>query len=567
VTRVKRQSTARLAAAALALAGCAREPVSPADTIYYGGSVVTMDGAGTVADAVAVGGGRILAVGTRAAVERAGRAPRTRMVDLRGRTMVPGFVDAAGHLLRAMAATGQPSVASPPGGPVRDPAAIAGQLAGFARAANLRPGELVMGYGYDGALVPAGGTLTRDPLDAALPRNPVIVVHASGRGAVLNSAALRRFGISAATAAPPGGTIARRPGTREPAGPLMEAAWFSVQRQLPPPAPGGEGERLRRVQELYAAAGVTTAQGGAATADEVELLARAAERGALFIDVVAHPAFTELDRVLLRHPALSFGRYQDRLKLGGVSITVDGPPETGAAYLATPYPRGGPYGGDGWRGAPLVTRELLAGAVRRCYDDGLQLYVEASGDAAIDMLLAAHESAAAGSPSADRRTTVIHAQRVRRDQLVKFARYRIVPSFHTEPLFPPGAEPAERAPLRAAVRLGLRPTIHTDRDPLPLAPMPAVWWAATGGEAAGGRLTPEEALRALTLDAARQLFEDGAKGSIEPGKLADLVVLSDNPLTVRPDEIRRIRVLETIKEGKTIYRAPRPRARRTMGVP
>jgi predicted amidohydrolase YtcJ len=185
-------------------------------------------------------------------------------------------------------------------------------------------------------------------------------------------------------------------------------------------------------------------------------------------------------------------------------------------------------------------------------------------------LLRAHEYAAPGSLDKDRRTTVIHSQFVRPDQLDKYAAYKIIPSFYTEHTFYFGdTHVANRgkeqafflSPMRAAIDKGLHPTNHTDFVVAPLDQMFVMWTAVNrisrGGVVIGPdqRVTPLEALKAITIDAAYQYFEETSKGSIEVGKLADLVVLDRNPLTVAPMAIKDIKVVETIKEGKTIYRA------------
>jgi hypothetical protein len=196
--------------------------------------------------------------------------------------------------------------------------------------------------------------------------------------------------------------------------------------------------------------------------------------------------------------------------------------------------------------------------------------MHANGDAAIDMLLRAHEYAAAGSLDKDRRTTIIHSQFVRADQLDKYAAYKLIPSFYTEHTYyfgdthvlNRGREQAYfLSPMRAAIDKGIRPTNHTDFVVAPLDQMFVMWTAVNrlsrGGEVIGPdqRITALEALKAITINAAYQYREEASKGTLEVGKLADLVILDKNPLTVDPMAIKDIKVVETIKEGKTIYKA------------
>jgi predicted amidohydrolase YtcJ len=539
-----------------------------ADTIYFGGDVVTVNDAQPSVEAVAVKSGRILAVGTRIAVEKAHKGIGTKVVDLVGRTLVPGFIDPHSHFMNSLAMKDMANVSSPPVGPATNPEEIAVELRKFADAKGTRPGELVIGYGYDENQMAEGRALTRDDLDKVFPDNPVLVLHVSLHGAVLNSAAMAKFGITAATPTPSGGVIVRKAGSQEPAGLVMETAFLPIFAQLPTPTPEQEIEQLKFGQRMYAAAGVTTAHEGATHAHQVELLKRGAGQGALFIDVIAYPFITDLDKVLAANPAASFGRYRNRLKLGGCKITMDGSPQGRTAYFTAPYLTGGPGGENDWRGEPTFPQDTFNRMLKKCYDLGLQVMLHANGDAAIDMILAGHAFAAAGSMDKDRRSTVIHSQFVRRDQLQKYVDYRLIPSFYTEHAYffsdahirNRGREQAYfLSPMKSAITSGLRPTNHTDFNVLPIDHMMVIWSAVNrtsrSGEVIGPdeRVSPLEALKAITINAAYQDFEEATKGSIEPGKLADLVILDGNPLTVKPDAIKDIKVLETIKEGKTIY--------------
>lgn len=215
---------------------------------------------------------------------------------------------------------------------------------------------------------------------------------------------------------------------------------------------------------------------------------------------------------------------------------------------------------------------MLAGT-KKCYDNNLQVLFHANGDAAIDFLLQAHEKAVgSGDLAADRRTVCIHCQFVRRDQLPKLKAYGIVPALFTDHTFffadthirnRGMAQASFISPMKSAAALGLRPTNHTDAFVVPIDQMMTMWTAvnrqARSGVIVGPeeRVTPLQALKAITIDAAYQYREEDSKGSIEAGKRADLVVLSANPLTVKPMAIKDIKVLETVKDGKTIYATKR----------
>lgn len=573
-----------LSLAALALAGCSKGPAEAApagstaaaagqaaDSIYFGGEIITVNDAQPSAEAIAIKDGKIIAVGRLSELTESSKGADTRMVDLEGRTLLPGFIDPHSHFINGMAMEDQANITAPPVGPASTAAEIVAELQRFAEAKSKKPGDIILGYGYDDNMLPGDHPLTRDDLDPAFPDNPVIVMHVSTHGAVLNSAALKKFGISAATKTPEGGVIARKPGSQEPTGLLMETAWIPLHEQLPAASRDQEPSQIKYAQDLYAAAGVTTAQDGASMAPHVEILQRAANRGELFIDVISYPFIGDLEKVLQAHPANTFGRYGHRFKLGGCKILADGSPQGKTAYFTTPYLTGGPSGEKHWRGEPTFPQEVLNGMFKTCYDNGLQVIAHANGDAGIDAVLKGHESAIAGAVDKDRRTVIIHSQFVRKDQLQKYVEYGMIPSFYTEHTFffgeahikNRGLEQASFiSPMKTAIGMGLRPTNHTDFSVVPVDQMMVVWSAVNrtlrSGEALGPseRISPMDAIKAITINAAYQYFEQDRKGSIEPGKLADLVILDKNPLTVAPDDIKSVKVLETIKEGKTIYIAP-----------
>ena len=350
----------------------------------------------------------------------------------------------------------------------------------------------------------------------------------------------------------------------------METAWLPIFSSLPKPTTEQEVEWSKAGQMIYAAAGITTAQEGATHAADIAIMQRAAAGGATLIDVIAFPFILDLDAILKENPVSTFGTYKNHVKLGGVKITLDGSAQGRTAYFTKPYLVDGPAGQKNWRGELPFPQDTVNAWFKRVYDLGLPLNVHGNGDAALDVLLKAHEYAAAGSLDKDRRTTVIHSQFVRLDQLDKYVQYKMIPSFFTEHTFYFGEAHLrqlgkERAyfssPMRTAIDKGLRPTNHTDYNVTPIDQLFVVWTAVNrvsrGGEVIGPdqRITPLEALKAITINAAYQYFEENSKGSIEPGKLADLVILDRNPLKVDPMAIRDIKVVETIKEGRTIYKA------------
>ncbi len=544
----------------------------PAERIIRGGSIVTVDPAQPTAEAVAIRGGKIVAVGAEADVLQH-KGPNTQVTDLAGRTLVPGFVDGHSHFFTCGTVQVQALCASPPAGPCTTVADVIGQLKKLRQRLQLGPGKFVVGFGYDPDLLAEKRAPTKQELDAAFPDNPVILVHVSGHGAMLNSKALAAYDITAATPTPSGGVIGREPGSSEPNGLLFETAFLPVFAKVPGPSDDEQIELLKTGQDLYLREGITTAQEGATMKHDLDLLRIAAARGLLKLDVIALPFITDLDAIFAGQPPRSEKAYTNRLRIGGVKLLMDGSPQGKTAFFTTPYLTGGPAGQKEWRGEPTFPQPLLNEMVKKVYDGGAQLFVHCNGDAAIDALLEAHRFAAGEDPAKPRGTVGIHSQFIRPDQLKKYAAWKITPSFFTLHCFYFGdthianrglEQAAFISPMKSARALGLRPSNHTDFNVSPLSQIFTIHTAVNrvtrSGQVLGAneRVTPLEALEAVTIDGARQYGEEATKGSIEVGKLADLAILSGNPLTVDPATIQDIRVEETIKEGATVWRRATP---------
>jgi hypothetical protein len=533
-----------------------------------GGDIVTVVDGQPIAEALAVKAGKIVAVGTTTEVLKL-RGPATKVVDLRGRALLPGFLDAHSHYFSSLTVANQVNVYAPPAGPGKDSASIVAELVRYRDEHKIAPGEVIQAYGYDDTVMPEGRLLNRDDLDKAFPDNPVIVGHVSMHGAVLNSAGMKKWGIASATKTPLGGVIVRKPGTEEPWGLIMETAFLPIFASLPKPSQQQEVAWSKAGQMLYARQGITTAHEGATHADDLETIKRVSNSDANIIDIIAFPFITDLDTVLIANPIENWGKYHKHFKIGGVKITIDGSPQGRTAYFTTPYLLGGPSGEKNWRGELAFPEAVINQAVKRVYELGVPLNLHANGDAAIDTFLKAHELAAVGELDKDRHVTLIHAQFSRPDQLNKYREYKLRPSFYTlHTYYFAEAHIANRgeaqarylSPMRDAIDKGLKPSNHTDFVVAPLDQMFMMWSAVARTSRAGAvigpeqRITPLEALKAMTINVANQYGEEASKGTLEVGKLADLVILDKNPLKVETSAIKTIQVLETIKEGKTIYR-------------
>jgi predicted amidohydrolase YtcJ len=557
------------------VSGCGRTDVANmpmenprvvADTVFTGGAIITANDDQPFAEAVAIKDGKILAVGTLKSISDF-QGDETVTVDLKGRTLSPGFVDGHAHVaqfgLQAMAAN---LLAAPDGnGDSIDD--LLTELKDFAAGPDVGRTGWIVGLGYDDSVLAEGRHPTRDDLDKVSTELPVIAVHISGHFSAVNSKGLELIGYDSESEDPPGGVIRRRPGSNEPNGVLEELASIPVMlKQLVPKTPEDAVYIMQKGVEKAMSFGYTTAQEGRAFASTHELLAAYSERIGFPIDVVSYIDYTELAPL---ESAWNQRGYENGYRVGGMKITLDGSPQGRTAWRTQPYiiP---PDGLDAdYAGYAAISDDDANAAVDLAYRNNWQVLVHANGDAAIDQFLAAVTSATAMHGKGDRRTTLIHGQYVREDQLDKMAELDITAS-----LFPMhtfywgdwhkqiiGDQLGNKiSPMRSALNRGIAVTSHTDA-PVALPNLMQVMWATVNRTSRSGvtigadeKITPEEAFKAITIWGARQHFEEGDKGSIEVGKRADLIVLSDNPLTIAEDHINQIVVMETIKDGAVVWR-------------
>jgi predicted amidohydrolase YtcJ len=523
-----------------------------------------MDAASSVAEALAVSGDRIAAVGSRKELQDWAGSD-TRVVDLEGRALLPGFIDGHGHFPGIGIFALHLDLNSPPIGTVESVEEIVARLQ--RKAAKTSRGQWVVGMGYDDTLLAERRHPTRADLDTASSKHPVAIIHISGHLAVVNSVALEKLEITAGTADPEGGRI-RRDSAGEPDGVLEETAMETVQAQVLSPSLLDGIKIAREASKRYARVGITTAQDGFAPKSHFAGLTWLSRLGVIPIRLVFWPTHEVVDEML--EGTFSFSSYNPEwVRLGAAKLIADGSIQGYTGYLSRPYhvaPRDDPD----YRGYPRMTREELLERVVRYHANGLQVAVHGNGDAAIDDILDAFDRAQKLHPRGDARPVVVHAQMAREDQLDRMKALDVIPSFfslHTyywgdrhRDIFMGPERAARMSPARSALARGLRFTIHCDTPVVPMEPLRLVWAAvnrrSANGALIGGeeRITPNQALRAVTIDAAFQHFEEGLKGSLEPGKLADLVILSRSPLE-DPEHIDSIDVLETIVGGRTVYRA------------
>lgn len=543
----------------------ARPPAAPHHELYVNGVVITMDASNTVAEAVLVRAGQIEAVGS--SEDLVSRIDDdTVVVDLRGRALMPGFIDAHGHFPGSGQTVFSVDLNSPPIGRVTDMEGLLGSLSAFAK--QRRDGWLV-GHGYDDTLLAEKRHPTRDDLDRISTSRPVAIVHVSGHLAVVNTVGLDILGIDESTPDPLGGVIVRDPLSadgRRPNGVLEETAARAVwEYTLDLGVMDGVRMTTQAAAE-YLSVGVTTASAGGMPTSVAKLLGLLSRLNQFPQRVALFPLFEEVGEALLSEELTLDAFAAGKVSVPRVKIIADGSIQGYTGYLSEPYYA--PFKGDPlYRGYPSVPREELLRQVSGLYERRIQVAIHCNGDASIDDGLDAIEAAMKAHPWPDARPLIIHAQMTRLDQIERMAALGVTPSFfsahtyywgdrHAAIFMGPGRA-ANMSPARWALEAGVRFSSHLDTPVTPMLPLQAVWSQISRESTAGVVIGPEQridrtsALRAVTIDAAWQVFMDDKIGSIEPGKRADLVVLSDNPLTAR--DVRSIKVDRTVIDGATVY--------------
>lgn len=540
-------------------------------TLYFNGTILTMDNAMPSAEAVLTEGERIEAVGPVSDLRAQANGP-LHEVDLQGHTMLPAFIDPHGHFPDpGFIQLYRVDLAAPPRGDCTDMATALQRLRD--KAADTPKDEWVMGVLFDNTAVAERRMPTRAELDSVSTDHPIWVLHASGHNGVANSYILNARGITDDTPDPVGGRFGRDTDTGALNG-LIEG--ISAMGDM------GDTDFLidqdrfwhgfRACRDEYLAHGVTFAQNAWASQTMLSHFASLPPGADPGIDVLLLP-IGELE------PELTCGAdpldwpETPYITLGPRKLFTDGAFQLQTAFLSAPYHQ--PSNPDAPCGMPYVDVSEHRREVQKLHDMGFQIHCHCNGDAGTDMFLGAVEAALKTTPRTDHRHTIIHGQVLRDDQMDRMIKLGVTVSFfsahihfwgdrHYDTFLGPDRA-ARISPAASAERRGIRYTIHNDASVTPTRPLHLAHCAVNRQTASGQTLGDQEkisalsALKAQTLDAAWQVFQEHERGSIEKGKLADFVVLSANPLD-DPQEVRNLGVLYTIRRGDCVYQAGQTRA-------
>lgn len=536
------------------------------DLIFSGGPVITLDGGDRVAEALAVDEGRIVAVGSLAEVS-VFATDATRHIDLAGKALLPGFVDSHSHAnfigLQAMSANLLPA----PDGEGNSIGALQRVLREYIDSEPLLTESVgwVVGFGYDDSQLAEQRHPTRQDLDAVSTDVPIVIIHQSGHLGVANTLGLKLSGVGPDTPDPDGGAFRREADGRQPNGVAEEYAFFRLLFAALAKVDADMQERMLVAGvKSMASFGYTTAQEGRASPETMGAMGRVAARDVLPIDLVAYP-----DMLMVEEGFSPSRQYHNRYRVGGVKLTIDGSPQGKTAWLSEPY-HVPPLGQDeSYAGYAAITSDVVNASVLKAWANDWQILVHANGDAAIDALIGAVAEAQKAHPQVDNRPVLIHGQTLREDQVDALKTLGIFPSlfpmhtfywgdWHRDSVL--GPQRAEHISPTGWLRE--RNMIFGSHHDAPVAlPNSMRVLSATvtrrtrSGQVLGTqhRVDVATGLRAMTIWPAWQHFEEDDKGTLEVGKLADLVVLSRNPLAVDPETLVDIGVMATYKEGILVY--------------
>ena len=558
----------------IALSGCmtVKAPQTTTEKLFYGGSILTMEGMQPkYAEALLVKDGKIVFVGSKQQAERLADT-QVQYINLNNKTLLPSFIDAHSHVnmvgFHQMVANLYPM----PDGSVSDINSLVNVMNTW-KTQNptviKTMGGWILGNGYDDAQLSEQRHPTATDLDRVSKDQPVMILHQSGHLASVNHKALELLNFNQNTPNPEGGVIRREANSNVPNGVLEESALFtaigSIFKDVPPQV---MFQIAQKGIDAYVKNGFTTVQEGRADQGTTEMWHALAKQNQLPIDVVSYPDITTSQEYMLKQG--SSRQYDHHFRIGGVKISLDGSPQGKTAWLTQPYlvpPEGKDKSYKGY--AAIKDDQQVNQYINLAFKQGWQVLAHANGDAAIDQFIGAVKDATAKQGKADRRSVLIHSQTIRDDQLDQLKALDIIPSFFSLHTFYWGdwhrqqtlgeVRAARISPTATALKKQLIFTEHHDAPVVP--PNSLMMLDATVNRVtrsndvlgADERISPYLALKSMTDWAAYQYFEDQHKGTLTQGKLADLVILDQNPLTIPSREIKNIQVLATYKEGNLIY--------------
>lgn len=518
--------------------------------LFYNGDIITMES--KECEAVLVEDGLIKKAGSYEDLKKM-TDKGCQVTDLKGGCLMPSFIDAHSHFLQFANTLRFVSLKE-----AKSISDIQTYIREYMSKKHTKEGEWIIGFGYDHNNLAEKRHPNRQELDAVSDKNPIVIANASFHMGVINSMGLASYGLTDSVKDPEGGLYGRDeqghlngyleeiPFMRGPGMRIMDLS--------------GVDDYAVEAQQTYASFGITTAQEGFANKNDVETYLRLGKNHKLLLDMVAYVDIVKAADTVQNRTDLK--EYCNRFRIGGYKIFLDGSPQGKTAWLTRPYENSGDYCGYATYSDADVDKYI-----QQALDENRQILCHCNGDAASQQMLDAfHHSR---QKTTDTRPVMVHAQTLRPDQLPQLKETGVMPSFFVAHVYYWGDVHIQNLGLERASKIsctgsalkeGLRFSFHQD-SPVIMPDMLETVSIAVNRQTKDGvllgedeRISVMDALKAVTIDAAYQYFEEDKKGSIKEGKLADLMILNENPLKIDKKKIGKIQVLETIKEGTTIYK-------------
>lgn len=523
--------------------------------IYYNANVITMDEILPHAEAVVVNDGKITFVGANeeALIQKDGAV----LIDLGKNTLLPGFIDTHSHFSGMAFSTLHCSLEG-----ARSFDEIKNRIISFIKERNISEGDWVVADNYDQNILEEKAHPTSKFIDEFAANYAVSLQHKSGHMGVFNTLALEKLGVTIDTPNREGGLIGKD--ELGLTGYMEEADYIEYIKAKPMPSQEEIFKGFCSAQKTYASYGITTAQEGLFVKELSGLYKALQMQDLLDIDIVGYVDCNNKE-LLLEQFNDCIKEYKSHFKIGGIKLLLDGSPQGKTAWMKTPY-----VGGKDYYGYPAMKEEKILEQFRYAVDKKLQVLAHCNGDAACEQYIRAVEKIREECPVInDMRTVMVHAQFLQKENVPALKTTNIIPSFFVAHVYHWGdihiqnfgEERAEKiCPVKTAIDNDIVYTFHQD-SPIIMPDMVETLWIATNRKTKEGvvlgtdeRVSIYEALKGITINAAYQYFEEEIKGSITVGKVADFVILDKNPMKMEKEKLRDIKVLETIKEGNTIFK-------------
>lgn len=534
--------------------------------IYYNGTILTIDNNSSIFEALLIEDGIIKELGSSFEILNL-KDSRTKLINLNGRTLMPSFIDAHSHItsyaqtLKIINLSNCTSFED-----------IYNTMKNFINKNSLSPDEWIIGFNYDNEKLLEKNHPDKLLLDKLSNTNPIILSHISGHMAVVNSIGLSIFNISNISKNPKGGEISRFKNSNEPNGLLKENAFFENSSKIPSPSISDLSNLLAKAQDDYLKFGITTCQDGYMRNGEFTILDYSAKNKKLKLDVIGFIDIRNNKNIYNENKDTYAKGYINNFRIGGYKLFLDGSPQGRTAWMLTPYKDiNNPERDSDEFGIGTLTDEEVCKFINKALDDNAQILSHCNGDAAAKQLVNSFRKVLNYRNKTHTSTlpVMIHAQLVRESQLEIMKEIGMIPSFFTAHSYfwgdihikNFGLERASKiSPAKTALDKNLNFTFHQDTPVLLPDMFRAIWCAVNRKTISGITLGEEEkisvidAIKAVTINSAKQYFEDDKKGSLEKGKLADMIIIDKNPLEINPLDLYKIKIIETIKSGLSLYK-------------